>query len=125
MVWGAISYHERSNLLRIERNLNSNYFCEVLQHEVVPFLQGIPEAIFRKNNEHRYVGKTVRDFCSVQLMQLLPWSAYSPDMSPIEHGFGLSASRTLSSSRSFKRRTFAAHTSNMEFSSTGRHSKSV
>ncbi|PRD24241.1 UNVERIFIED_CONTAM: hypothetical protein NCL1_44360 [Trichonephila clavipes] len=26
MVWGAISYHERSNLLRIESNLNSNRY---------------------------------------------------------------------------------------------------
>ncbi|GFW92481.1 transposable element Tc1 transposase [Trichonephila clavipes] len=39
MVWGAISYRERFNLLRIK----------------------------------------------AQHMQLLPWPAYSPDMSPIEH----------------------------------------
>ncbi|GFY14062.1 hypothetical protein TNCV_3274941 [Trichonephila clavipes] len=38
MVWGAISYHGRSNWLRIEGCLNSNrYFREVLQPEVVPF----------------------------------------------------------------------------------------
>ncbi|GFS92713.1 hypothetical protein TNCV_1161371 [Trichonephila clavipes] len=43
MVWGTISYHGRSNLLRIQGNLNSN--------------------------SH---------------MQLLPWTAYSPDMSPID-----------------------------------------
>ncbi|GFY09331.1 transposable element Tc1 transposase [Trichonephila clavipes] len=42
MVWGAISYHGRSSLLRIEGNLNSNrYVREVLQPEVVPFLQSI------------------------------------------------------------------------------------
>ncbi|GFW81323.1 uncharacterized protein TNCV_376711 [Trichonephila clavipes] len=39
MVWGATSYHGRSNLLRIEGNLNSNRDVrEVLQLEVVPFL---------------------------------------------------------------------------------------
>ncbi|GFW30471.1 transposable element Tc1 transposase [Trichonephila clavipes] len=39
MFWGAISYHGRSNLLRIEDNLNSNkYVREVLQPEVIPFL---------------------------------------------------------------------------------------
>ncbi|GFX46406.1 transposable element Tc1 transposase [Trichonephila clavipes] len=39
MVWGAISYHGRSNLRQIEGNLNSNrYVREVLQPEVVPFL---------------------------------------------------------------------------------------
>ncbi|GFT70822.1 transposable element Tcb1 transposase [Trichonephila clavipes] len=35
MVWGVISYHGRSNLLRIEDNLNSNrYVHEVLQPEI-------------------------------------------------------------------------------------------
>ncbi|GFS79932.1 uncharacterized protein TNCV_750761 [Trichonephila clavipes] len=40
----------------------------------------------RKQDKARlHVAKTVRDFCSAQHMQLLPWPAYSPDMSPIEH----------------------------------------
>ncbi|GFU86785.1 transposable element Tc1 transposase [Trichonephila clavipes] len=39
MVWGMNSYYGRSNLLRIEDNLNSNrYVHEVLQPGVVPFL---------------------------------------------------------------------------------------
>ncbi|GFU92923.1 transposable element Tc1 transposase [Trichonephila clavipes] len=39
MVWSAISYHGRSNLLLIVGNLNSNrQVCEVLHPEVVPFL---------------------------------------------------------------------------------------
>ncbi|GFU29617.1 transposable element Tc1 transposase [Trichonephila clavipes] len=58
---------------------------EVLQPEVVPFLQGIPGAIFHQDNARSHVAKIVRDFCSAQHLQLLPWSAYSPDMSPIEH----------------------------------------
>ncbi|GFW17018.1 transposable element Tcb2 transposase [Trichonephila clavipes] len=33
--------------------------------------------------------KTVKDFCSAQHMQLLPWSAYSLDMSHIEHAWDL------------------------------------
>ncbi|GFX69354.1 transposable element Tc1 transposase [Trichonephila clavipes] len=42
--WGA--YHRRSNLLRIEGNLNKKrYVCEVLQPEVTSFLQIIPGAI--------------------------------------------------------------------------------
>ena len=43
LVWGAISYLGRSNLLQIEGDLNSNsYDHEFLQPEVVSFLQGIP-----------------------------------------------------------------------------------
>ncbi|GFS99370.1 uncharacterized protein TNCV_1601751 [Trichonephila clavipes] len=123
MVWGVIFYHGRSNLLLIEGYLISNrYVREVLQLEVVPFLQGIPGAIFQQDKSCPHVVKTVRDFCFAQHLQLLPWSAYSPYLSP----FGLAGiSRFRSTSSSFKRRTFAAHASNMEFSSTTRHSKSV
>ncbi|GFW11781.1 transposable element Tc1 transposase [Trichonephila clavipes] len=39
MVWDAISYHGRSNFLRIVGNLNSNrYVRQVLQPKFVPFL---------------------------------------------------------------------------------------
>ncbi|GFX95078.1 transposable element Tc1 transposase [Trichonephila clavipes] len=68
IVRGAISYQGRSNLLRIE---------------------SIPGAIFQQDNAHPHVAKTVRDFCSAQHMQLLPWPAYSPDMSSIEHVWDL------------------------------------
>ncbi|GFV42316.1 transposable element Tcb2 transposase [Trichonephila clavipes] len=51
MAWGAISYHGRTHLLRIEGNLNSNrYIHEVLQPEVVNFLQCIPGAIYKQDN---------------------------------------------------------------------------
>ncbi|GFU68981.1 hypothetical protein TNCV_3398681 [Trichonephila clavipes] len=76
MVWGAISYHGLFNLLRIEGNRNSNrYVREVLQPEVVRFLQGIPEAIFQRDMARPHVAKTVRDFCSAQHMKFLPWLA--------------------------------------------------
>ncbi|GFU42750.1 transposable element Tc1 transposase [Trichonephila clavipes] len=73
MVWGAISNHGQSDLLRIEGNLNSNRNVrEVLQPEVVPFLQGVPGAIFQQVNALPHVAKTVHDFCSAQHMQLFP-----------------------------------------------------
>ncbi|GFX58337.1 hypothetical protein TNCV_205241 [Trichonephila clavipes] len=73
MVWSEISYYRRSNLLRIEGNLNSNsYVCEMLQPKVVPFLQGIPGSMFLRYNALQHVAKTARDFCSAQHMQSLP-----------------------------------------------------
>ncbi|GFU68039.1 transposable element Tc1 transposase [Trichonephila clavipes] len=87
MAWGAILYHGRSNLLRIEGNLNSNkYVREVLQLEIVPFLRSFKASLELSFNRimHSQMLKTVRDFCSAQHMQL-PWPAYSLDMSPIEH----------------------------------------
>ena len=64
----------------IEGNLNTNrYVLEVLQPEVVPFLQGIPGHIFKQDNAH--VAKTTRHLFSA----LLPWPTYSPDVSPTKH----------------------------------------
>ncbi|GFV72365.1 transposable element Tcb2 transposase [Trichonephila clavipes] len=37
-----------------------------------------------QDNKRPHVAKTVRDFCSAQHMQLLPWPPYLPDMPPID-----------------------------------------
>ena len=85
MVWGAISYHGRSDLLRIEGNLNSyRYVSEELQLEVAPFLQGTLGTAFQQDNARPHVAKTVRDFCSAQHFHHLPCPANSPDMLPNE-----------------------------------------
>ena len=54
----------------------------MLQPAVFPFLQGIPGNIFLQDNARPSVAKTVRDSCSAQHIQLLPWLAFSSDMSP-------------------------------------------
>ncbi|GFW51558.1 hypothetical protein TNCV_4212361 [Trichonephila clavipes] len=56
-----------------------------------------------------------------QHMQLFPWPANSPDVSPIEHVWDLVDRRLVCDPRpvpSKDERTFSAHISNMEFSST-------
>ncbi|GFS51020.1 transposable element Tc1 transposase [Trichonephila clavipes] len=71
--------------------------------------------------------KIVRDFYAAQHMQLLPWAAYSPDMSPTEHVWDFVGQRLARDLRpaASKRRTFTAHTSNTEFPFTSIHSKFV
>ncbi|GFT38050.1 transposable element Tc1 transposase [Trichonephila clavipes] len=86
MVLGAIAYHGRPQLLRIMGNLNSTrYLNEVLQTQAIPFLQGLPGAVFQQDNARPHVAKTVKSYLDSQQVQLLPWPAYSPDMSSIEH----------------------------------------
>ncbi|GFW13157.1 transposable element Tc1 transposase [Trichonephila clavipes] len=43
----------------------------------------------RQDNTRPHVAKTVPDFCSAQHIQLLPWPAYSPDMSSIKYVWDL------------------------------------
>ncbi|GFV96051.1 hypothetical protein TNCV_1870131 [Trichonephila clavipes] len=54
----------------------------------------------RQDNACPHVAKTVRDFCSPQQMQVLPWPAYSPDMSLIEHVWDLVGRRLTRDPRS-------------------------
>ncbi|GFX58939.1 hypothetical protein TNCV_806431 [Trichonephila clavipes] len=48
-------------------------------------MQGLPGAVFQQDNARPHVAKTVKSYLDSQQVQLLPWPAYSPDMSPIEH----------------------------------------
>ncbi|PRD20153.1 UNVERIFIED_CONTAM: hypothetical protein NCL1_55402 [Trichonephila clavipes] len=55
----------------------------------VTVLGAISHPWFQPDNASPPVAKTIRVVCSVQHMQLLPWTAYSLDMSHIEHVWDL------------------------------------
>ncbi|GFV16097.1 transposable element Tc1 transposase [Trichonephila clavipes] len=50
---------------------------------LVPFLNGLPGAIFQQNNARPHTARFAQDF--LRHFQTLPWSPYSPDSSPVEH----------------------------------------
>ncbi|UYV63867.1 K02A2.6-like [Cordylochernes scorpioides] len=51
MVWGGIGYHSCTPLVRIAGTLNSQcYISEVLEPVFIPYLQGLPTAIFQQEN---------------------------------------------------------------------------
>ncbi|UYV65118.1 hypothetical protein LAZ67_3003179 [Cordylochernes scorpioides] len=86
VVWGSIGYHSRTPLVRIAGTLNSQrYISEVLEPVVLPYLQGLPTAIFKQDNARRYVACIVQRFFVNRQIELLPWPALSPDLSPIEN----------------------------------------
>jgi hypothetical protein len=86
MIWGAISYNDRSRLLRIHGTLNRfRYINEVLDAELRHFLNRIPGAIFQQDNARPHVAREVVAYFNHYNIPLLPWPARSPDLSPIEH----------------------------------------
>ncbi|GFU75170.1 hypothetical protein TNCV_2056131 [Trichonephila clavipes] len=55
MVWGAISYHGRYNLLRIEGNLNSNRYVREVLHSpksFLPFKTSLEPSFSKKMHAH-------------------------------------------------------------------------
>ncbi|GBN42152.1 Transposable element Tc1 transposase, partial [Araneus ventricosus] len=82
MVWGAISYDSRSTLVVIPRTLTANLYVNlVVQPVVLPFMNSIQGRVLQQdNNSYRCCNPT-----SLQSVDMLPWPARSPDLSPIEH----------------------------------------
>ncbi|GFX10560.1 hypothetical protein TNCV_2583811 [Trichonephila clavipes] len=85
-VWGDIGYHSHTPLVRIVSTVNSQrYISEVLEPVVLPYLQGLATAIFQQDNARPHVARIVQRFFVNHHIELLPWPARSPDLSPIEN----------------------------------------
>ncbi|GFX15304.1 transposable element Tcb1 transposase [Trichonephila clavipes] len=86
MVWCGIGYHSRTLLVRIAGSLNSQrYISEVLEPVVLPYLQDLATAIFQQDNARPHVSRIVQRFFVNHQIELLPWPARSPNISPIEN----------------------------------------
>ncbi|GFV47347.1 DDE_3 domain-containing protein [Trichonephila clavipes] len=59
------------------------YVDDILRPHVGPFLNGLPGTIFQQDNAHPHTARVTQDF--LRHVQTLPWSAHSPDLSPVEH----------------------------------------
>ena len=85
MVWAGISFHHRTELHFIEGNINSNrYLTEILQPVAVPLVRrhGL---VFQQDNARPHTARVCTRYLQAQNVNVLPWPAYSPDLSPIEH----------------------------------------
>ncbi|KFM68254.1 Transposable element Tcb1 transposase, partial [Stegodyphus mimosarum] len=94
MVWSDIGYYSRTPLMRIASTLNSQrYISEVLEPIVLPYLQGLPTAIFQQDNARPHVAPIVQGFFVNRQIELLPWPARSSDLSPIDNMWSMVAER--------------------------------
>ena len=85
MVWGGITDGHRTRLHFIDGNLNSaRYRDEILRPIVVPFVR-LHNVTFQQDNARPHVARICTEFLQAEQVPVLPWPAYSPDMSPIEH----------------------------------------
>ncbi|GFX66921.1 transposable element Tcb1 transposase [Trichonephila clavipes] len=84
MVWGAIAYDSTSPLVCIQGTLIAQRYVQNVLHPVaIPYLQGLTNAIFQQDNAHPHTTRIFQH--ALRGVQMLPWPAYSPDLSPIEH----------------------------------------
>lgn len=87
MVWGGITRNGRTPLQLVNGNLTGiRYRDEILQRHVIPFIQNQGRQItLQQDNARPHVARVVRNFLNQQNVDVLPWPAVSPNLSPIEH----------------------------------------
>ncbi|GFW46680.1 transposable element Tcb1 transposase [Trichonephila clavipes] len=88
--WISLSH----SLVRIAGTLNSQrYISEVWEPVVLPYLQVLATAIFPQDNVRPHVARVVQRFFVNHQIELFPWPACSPDLSPIENMWSMVAQR--------------------------------
>lgn len=85
MVWAGITAHGRTDLVFIDGTLSAQkYRQEILGRHVVPFMQA-NGGTFQQDNARPHVARDNMDYLRRHNVDVLPWPALSPDLSPIEH----------------------------------------
>ena len=87
MVLDGISGRYKTPLVVIEGNLTAMcYIDEVLKPVVVQFLQNYADdTLYPEDNARPHSATLTSDFLGQHDVQVLPWPAFSSDVSPIEH----------------------------------------
>ena len=87
MVWGGITLTNKTPLIQINGNLNSNrYVAEILRLHVVPHAATIGNGfILMDDNARPHRGRVVTEFLAGAAIERMVWPANSPDLNPIEH----------------------------------------
>lgn len=87
MVWAGMSTNSRTPLVIIDGNLTARrYIDEVLETTYLPFRTEHPEIrILQQDNARPHTARITTAYLQQHNVEVLPWPAYSPDLSPIEH----------------------------------------
>lgn len=87
MFWGGISSAGKTQLVRVNGNLNAQrYINDIIVPHVHPYAQRVGNNfVFQQDNARAHTARVVTNHFAQQGITVLPWPACSPDMNPIEH----------------------------------------
>ena len=89
MMWGCITYEGVGYGCHIQQVMDSDLYCEILETSLKDTLDywGLSKSdvIFQQDNDPKHTSKKAKEWFKNEGFQVLPWSAQSPDLNPIEH----------------------------------------
>lgn len=88
-IWAGITRDHKTPLVIFNNNVTAHtYVNNVVQPVIVPFMQqNFPngDGILQQDNAPPHTARMTRQHLQQNNVNVLPWPALSPDMSPIEH----------------------------------------
>lgn len=88
-VWAGISLNSKTDLVFLQRNVNSNTYGDLLQRHLLPYMdrvfEGAANCILQDDNAPPHRAACVRQLKEQLQIRTLRWPSRSPDMNPIEH----------------------------------------
>ena len=85
MMWAAISYTNRTDLVHVQGNLTAVLYRDtILQPHLLPVID-VQRQLFQQDNARPHTARATMDFLAANNVNVLPWPSRSPDLNPIEH----------------------------------------
>ncbi len=87
MVWGAITSKGVGKLVFVDSSVNKEVYKNIFDNNLFDSakINGLDTFIFQQDGAPAHTSKLIREYLAKNNIDVLEWTAQSPDLNPIEH----------------------------------------